>query len=315
MAQSSEIKKHIRSIHEIKQITRAMQLVSQVKMKRSRHLLNLTKPFFLGCVRTMEEMVLSEPDSLATLFKGSDKVAGDPYRCLFYVFGAEQGLSGSYALNVVRYAEKLIETVKNDCAEKSLKFTYEIRFLGKIGRERLVHDGYNVKSDWTYRIDNPDFYDATDVANNMFDLYQEKKVDAIYLVYTTMPNQIQAHPIYTRLLPADYQGLHLLLGELFSQDEVLEEEKKADFYRHEKIEWQPDVNKVKDYLGLTYIYGMVYGAFTEAFASEQAVRMTAMNQATENADELLAKLQLEKNRVRQQQITQELNEIISGSIL
>ncbi len=315
MAQSSEIKKHIRSVHEIKQITRAMQLVSQVKMKRSRKLLNLTKPFFLGCVRTMEEMVLSEPNRLASLFKERVKAPGDKYKCLFYVFGAEQGLSGSYALNVVRYAEKLIESTRKECLEKQLKFDYEIRFLGKIGRDRLVHDGYKVKADWTYKIDNPDFYDATDVANNMFDLYQEKQVDAIYLVYSTMPNQIQAHPIYTRLLPTDYQGLHLLLSELFTADEVLEEENTADLYRHEKIEWQPNVDKVKDYLGLTYIYGMVYGAFTEAFASEQVVRMTAMNQATENADSLLAELQLEKNRVRQQQITQELNEIISGSIL
>lgn len=315
MPQNSEIKKHIRSIREIKQITRAMQLVSQVKMKRSRKLLDLTKPFFLGCVRTMEEMMIAEPEALSNLFQIKQKPAGSEWKVLFFVFGAEQGLSGSYSLNVVRFAEKVINDTKARIEKDGYVFSYEIRFLGKIGRERLVRDGYQVNASWNCHIDNPNFYDATDIANNMFDLYHENKVDSIYLVYSTMKNKIQAHPIYTRLMPADYQGLHLLLSELFSQAEIEEEEQRCNFYQHETMEWIPNAHKVKDYLSLTYIYGMVYGAFTESFASEQAVRMTAMNQATDNADELLGKLQIEKNRVRQQQITQELNEIISGSIL
>lgn len=315
MPQSSEIKKHIRSVHEIRQITRAMQLVSQVKMKRSRDLLERTKPFFLSCVRTMEEMLMESPHALDHIFKERNKPAGSVYKVLFYVFGAQQGLAGSYALNVVRFAESIIKQVESKITDKGLKFEYEIRFLGRIGRERLIHDGFNVKANWHSDIDNPDFYDATDVANYMNDMYLEGEVDSIYLIYSTMLNQVTAHPIYTRLFPADYQGLNLLLNELFTKDEIIEEENRLTDYKNRVLEFYPNTELVEGYLSLTYVYGMVYGAFTEAFASEQAVRMTAMSQATDNADAILADLQIEKNRVRQQQITQELTEIISGSIL
>lgn len=148
MPQNSEIKKHIRSIREIKQITRAMQLVSQVKMKRSRKLLDLTKPFFLGCVRTMEEMMIAEPEALSNLFQIKQKPAGSEWKVLFFVFGAEQGLSGSYGLNVVRFAEKVINDTKARIEKDGYVFSYEIRFLGKIGRERLVRDGYQVNASW-----------------------------------------------------------------------------------------------------------------------------------------------------------------------
>ncbi len=306
MEQLSEIKKRINSVKDIKQMTRAMQLISAVKMRRARQQLERTMPFFTLCAETMVELDEMGANIDNRFFTLRQKKKGETWKIGYFVLTGDQGLAGAYNLNVLSTTEHHIRAKTVDNIQKGLNTTVQLYVAGRIGKERLMRDGFDVVEDFQYPINAPTYSRARDIADYIHDLYVNEELDLVYFIYTKMESAITMKPIVTRVLPVNPKALaELVPPELRQVNRGI----KAT----SEVEFAPSVGAVVNYLINTYLNGMVYGVLTEAYASEQTARMTAMDNATDNAEEMLDKLTLMNNQARQAKITNELSEIVGGA--
>lgn len=306
MEQLSDIKKRIKSVTDIKQMTRAMQLISAVKMRRARSQLGRTLPFFALCAETMVELRASGAFAEHPFFNVRQKQKGETWRIGYFILTGDQGLAGAYNHNVLQTTEQHIQFKTIDNIRKGLQTTVRLYVAGSIGKDRLIRDGFDVVQDFKYPISEPTYYRARDISDYIYDLYVTHELDLVYFIYTKIESAVSMHPMVTRVLPVNADALQQLVPreyhfELASIEDVAE------------MEYLPDADEVMNYLINTYLNGMVYGVLSEAYASEQTARMTAMDNATENAEEMLAKLTMKSNQARQARITNELSEIVGGA--
>ncbi len=307
MEQLANLKKHIGSIGDIKQMTRAMQLISAVKMRRARSQLEKTMPFFALCADTMVELrdagvVIDNP-----LFMLRQKKKGEVWKIGYFILTGDQGLAGAYNLNVLSTAEKHIHAKIVDNLSKGMMTSAKLYLAGNIGRERLIKEGFDVVEGFRYPINEPTYYRARDISEYILDLFESGTLDLVYFIYTRMESAISMKPIVTRVLPVNPDALDLIVPDRYRQ--------KRGLINGDLLDYVPSSDDVITYLISTYMNGMVYGALTEAYASEQTARMTAMDNATSNADDMLHKLTLVNNQLRQSRITAELSEIVGGAEL
>lgn len=306
MEQIYDLKKRMRSIREISKMTNAMHLVSAVKTKNARSQLSRTLPFFDLCRATMAEIYIQSPEIRHPFFLRHSKKKSDPWIVGYFILTGDRGLAGAYNLNVIRTAEDAIRNHMYIKAKEGIQVQPRLFIAGRTGRDTLEKDGFDVVKDFKYPIESPTFYRARDISEYIHDLYDDWKLDEVYAIYTEIKSAVNIKPVIVKLIP-------------ISSDDLLE---GVDLDAYQKmlpdpatinIEFIPSSNEVMDYLANTYLNGMVYGVLTEAFASEQTTRMTAMKNATDSATDMLDELRLLSNRVRQSNITQELNEIVSGA--
>ena len=305
MEQLSDLKKHINSITEIKQMTRAMQLISAVKMRRARTQLEKSIPFFALCAETMVELRDAGATFNNTFFQLRPKKPGETWKIGYFILTGDQGLAGAYNMNVLTTTEKHIRSKMIDNVRKGLNTTAKLYVAGSIGKERLIREGFDVVEDFQYPINEPTYYRARDISDFIHDLYETETLDLVYFIYTRIESAISMKPVVTRILPVNPDVLETIVPQEYRAHRGLE--------AGSSVEYAPSSDDVIQYLINTYLNGMVYGALTEAFASEQTARMTAMDNATENADEMLGKLTLKNNQARQARITSELSEIVGGA--
>jgi len=286
-------------------MTRAMQLISAVKMRHARSQLERTLPFFALCAETMVELHAAGEIMDNPFFQLREKKRGETWKIGYFILTGDQGLAGAYNLNVLATTEKHIRGKVVDNIRKGLKTTAQLYVAGSIGKERLIHDGFTVVDDFKYPISEPTYQRARDISDFISDLYESEVLDLVHFIYTRMESAITMKPMVTRILPVNPNGLEQIIPESYRTRSSLAE--------GSIIEYSPSAEDVVSYLINTYLNGMVYGVLTEAYASEQTARMTAMDNATENAEDMLAKLTLQNNQARQARITSELSEIIGGT--
>ena len=193
-----------------------------------------------------------------------------------------------------------------DNTKKGLSTTYKLFVFGRIAREKLKRDGYNVDDDFSYPISQPTFYQAKEVASTIKEKFLSGEYDLIYLIYTKMESAINMKPIIMRLLPIDKKSTSAILPDNMEDAGVALENGSS-------IEYSPNPESVFNFLVNTYLNAIIYGAMVEAYSSEQTARMTAMDNASKNADDMIKELELLSNRARQTKITNELTEIINGA--
>ncbi|MDD2533079.1 MAG: ATP synthase F1 subunit gamma [Eubacteriales bacterium] len=306
MAQISEIKKRISGVNDIKQMTRAMQLISAVKMRRARQQLEKTLPFFMLCAKTMVELDEMGVHIDHPFFQLRKHKTGDTWKIGYFILTGDQGLAGAYNLNVLTTTEKHIRMKTVDNVQKGMNTETKLYVAGKIGKERLARNGFDVDKNFHYAINAPTFYRARDIADYIYDLYVSGQLDLVYFIYTKMESAINMTPMVTRVLPVNAKALSELVPTGFDLP-------GRGIQANSDIEYVPSLDHVIDYLINTYMNGMVYGVLTEAYASEQTARMIAMDNATDNASDMMEKLTLESNRARQSKITNEISEIVGGA--
>lgn len=306
MERPVDIKKRIRSVSDIRQLTRAMQLVSAAKMRRSKLQHDLVYPFFSLCAESMLEIRRSCEEIDNEFFRLREKKEGQTWRIGYFVLTGDQGLAGAYNNNVVQITEEHIREKILDNIHKGLKTEYTLYVFGDVGRDKLISDGYIVDPDFSFPITEPTYYEAREVANIIRRKYTSRELDLVYLIYTKMESAINMKPVISRVVPVNTKGLESFLPEGLTDAGIALEKGSI-------IEYEPDANAVFSFLIDTYLNAILYGALVEAFASEQTARMTAMDHATENADEMLKNLRLKGNRARQSAITTELTEIVNGA--
>ncbi|MGI6334744.1 MAG: ATP synthase F1 subunit gamma [Saccharofermentanales bacterium] len=305
MAQRADLKKRINSVTDIKQMTNAMQLISAVKMRRARSQLETTMPFFAACAETMVKLCDAGFERNNPFFQLHHKKRGETWKIGYFILTGEQGLAGAYNMNVISTATNHIRQKIMENVRKDLKTSARLFVAGKIGKEQLIREGFDVVADFQYPISEPTYYRAREISDFIHDLYDNGELDLIYFVYTQIESSIAMKPIVTRILPVNPSGLEELIPGQYRADYGLS--------MGGTVEYRPEADDVLNHLISTYLTGMVYGALTESYASEQTARMIAMDHATENAEELLRKLTIKSNQARQNRITNELAEIVGGA--
>jgi F-type H+-transporting ATPase subunit gamma len=291
MANMREIKLRIKSIKEERQITKAMKLIAASKLKKARQQLEQTTPYF-NKVKTTIADILMHSSSIENTFFDSRNSKAEKTTGIIILTG-DKGLAGGYNHNVIKLAEGLIKDVANPL----------LFIAGHVGRNYFSRKNSSMFEDFDYPVQNPNVYRAREIADIILNLFRHNELDEVYLVYTDMVSAIKLVPRVVKLLPLTLDDLKADIG--FDENNQV----KLD----DMINYEPTPKAVFDVLIPKYVKGIVYGAFVEAFTSEQSARMTAMDNATANADDMLQALNLFYNRARQAAITQEISEIVSGA--
>lgn len=282
MASMRDIKRRKGSIQSTQQITKAMKLVSTVKLQRSKqHALN-SKSYFNYMYSTVQSM-LAKAGSINHVYVTGNEAE----KKAVIVISGNRGLAGGYNSNVVKLITKG-ELKKEDL----VMYT-----VGKKGREAFTRYGYELAEDYSEMIESPEYVDAMRLCASLLNRYRQGEIGEIYLAYTAFKNTVSHIPTLMKLLPVD-------------QEAIVEDGKEDDKV---PMNFEPAEEEALELIIPKYVSSIIYGAMIEAVASENGARMQAMDSATSNAEEMIDKLTLQYNRARQGSITQELTEIIAGA--
>ena len=288
MAGAREIQARIKSIQDTMKITNAMYMISSAKLKKARKNLENTQPYFEMLQRTIARIVRHLPEMEHRYFEdGQAKEKPDKKRG-YIVVAADKGLAGAYNHNVIKLTEECLEQ-----GSENLLFV-----VGELGREYFIQHKIPVHMEFRYTVQDPNLTRARDISDYVISLYEEQKLDEIYVIYTYAVNSMQVEAKVQRLLPLKKEALAAAIP--------------ADVYV-EDIRMIPTAKDVLENVVPDYVTGFIYGALVESFCSEQNSRMMAMEAATDNAEKILKELKITYNRVRQGAITQEITEVIAGA--
>lgn len=288
MASMRDIKRRKGSIQSTQQITKAMKLVSTVKLQRARQNAERSQNYFTCMYETVTSILdrtigMKHPYLDGT---GSGKKA-------IIVMTSNRGLAGGYNSNIV----KLVT------GSGFAKEDVVIYAVGKKGRDALDRQGYEVAVDASDIAEEPVYADAMALAKRLLSSFEKGEISEIYLAYTHFKNTVSHIPTLLKLLPVQMPDRQE------EPAETAETEEKISAPMNFEMEDEDALNLLIP----KYITSLIYGGLVESVASENGARMQAMDSATSNAEEMIEDLTLMYNRARQGSITQELTEIIAGA--
>ncbi len=281
MASSTrDIKRKIRSVNSTMQITKAFELVSTAKLKRARDRMDITKPYF-DTIQTAVHDILSADKSIKSKFVSS----GHGVKPLYIVVSSDRGLCGGYNINAIK---KSIENVTSKSDAKYIA-------VGKKAYDTLRQNGFNVIDSFLYISEKPEFAHAVQISKAATSLLEKGEIDSIHFVYTRFVSTISQEATDLLLLPIERPAA------------------SEDGQASEFVNYEPSAEEVLKYIIPKYVESTIYGGMIESSASEQAARRIAMENASDNAEEIIEDLTLFFNRARQAAITQEISEIVGGA--
>lgn len=273
MANMKDIKNRIKSVSSTMQITKAMELVASSKLKKARNRAENAKPYFDTITQAMHSAMSTNKNSIWTKSR-------DIKNTTHIVIAGDRGLAGGYNSNVLKLAKANINGENN---------------IITIGEK--ASDFFKKASDKFLDIsENLTYADAGDVGKIALDNFVSGATDEVYLYYTELVSPLLQEAKVMKLLP------------------LAQKETKEDIGTLGTLaEYDPSPESVLSSIIPMYLSGVIYGAITESFASEQAARRIAMENATDNASDMIDNLSLIYNRARQGAITQEISEIVAGA--
>ena len=282
MASMRDIKRRKGSIQSTQQITKAMKLVSTVKLQRAKANAEKSQNYF-RCMYNTVQSILAKTANLEHRYL---KPGAEGKKAVI-VITSNRGLAGGYNSNVT----KLI--TRGELADEDLC----IYAIGKKGKDALQRR-YEIKADYSDVIEEPAYGDAMAISKDVLDAFEAGEISEIYLAYTAFKNTVVHIPTLLRLLPVAVEEKEE--GSEAAEDKAL-------------MNFEPEDDEALDMIIPKYITSLIYGGMVESVASENGARMQAMDSATSNAEEMIDNLTLLYNRARQGSITQELTEIIAGA--
>ncbi|RLQ22026.1 F0F1 ATP synthase subunit gamma [Seongchinamella sediminis] len=283
MAAGKEIRTKISSIQSTQKITSAMEMVAASKMRRAQDRMQLGKPY----ARRMRSVV-GHIANAAPEYKHMYMEQREVRRVGYIIVSTDRGLCGGLNINLFK------TTVKSMKAWNEQGVEIELSLVGAKAAAFFNSYGGNVTAAVRDLGEEPSLADLIGGVKAMLDAYADGKIDRLYLVSNEFVNTMTQTPTVEQLLP-------------------LEAEESDEMKHHWDYIYEPDAKELLEGLLTRYIESQVYQAVVENGACEQAARMLAMKNATENAGELIDDLQLIYNKARQAAITQELSEIVSGA--
>jgi F-type H+-transporting ATPase subunit gamma len=282
-----DLRRRIRSVKNTQQITKAMKMVSAAKLRRAQQQVIASRPY-ARLLNDIISSVLSE--------YGDSDVAGHPLltkrpekKTLLLLLSGDKGLCGAFNSNILKEARKFI-------ASKG-EAQVELELIGKKGRDYYARRSIPIAGEWINVFSKVEFMTAQQIAKRVMERYAEGEIDSVYILYSEFKSAVSQIPTLKQALPIEPSA----------------EAQEADAPQAtEYLYAQPPEELFKTLLP-RYVEVMVYQSMLESAASEHSARMASMEAATRNAGEMIDKLTLHLNRVRQASITTEIIEIVSGA--
>ncbi len=279
MPSVSDIRRRIKSVKNIEQITKAMKMVAAARLRRAQERAAASKPY----TEKMQEVLVS--------VAGACGDAEHPLlavrkvnRTAYLVLSADKGLAGAYSSNLMKeVVAHMVGREKADCP---------LITVGRKSRDYFKRRDYDVAVEFSGFSEKPTYQHAIALAKEVAEGFVRGDYDEVYLAYTQFYSPITQKPTTVKLLPLTQPG-----GE----------------QEHREYIYEPSAVDVLGQLLPKYLESVIYGGLLQSAASELGARMTAMGSATDNAEELIAKLVLNYNKVRQATITREISEIVGGA--
>ncbi len=313
MANLKAIRDRIASVKNTKKITEAMRLVAAAKVRRAQEQVNSTRPFADSLAQVLYNIQgkLQFEDVDLPLFQQREvkKVA-------LVVVSGDRGLCGGYNTNVIRRAENRAK----ELTAQGIEYTYVL--IGRKAVQYFTNDLRNAPTEKTFvgLEQIPTASEASEIGEELLSLFLAEEVDKVELIYTKFVSLIASKPVIQTLMPLSTQGLEVKDDEIFrlttkggqfgvERDSVTSE---VEEYPKDTI-FEQDPVQILDALLPLYLNNQILRSLQEAAASELAARMTAMNNASDNATELMGTLTMSYNKARQAAITQELSEVVAGA--
>jgi F-type H+-transporting ATPase subunit gamma len=289
MTNLRDVRLRMRSIRQALQVTKAMNLISTAKLRKSRRTLLGMEPYFTRIQKIMFDILSGTTIEKSRFIRPPGNT--DSARTAIIVITSDKGLAGDYNANIFHQVDMLCSKVKNPV----------LILIGAIGYGYFINSPWLILENFSFMGRMPDLDDAKEIAEFVISQYGWGMFDEVHIVYTHMYSAVKLVPRERELLPLDIKQI---------QQEF---EKEGDKRRTIHLEYWPSPRKVFDALVPMYVKGVLFGTFIEAYASEQRARMSAMDEASKNAENMLTDLKVYYTRARQASITQEMTEIVGGA--
>jgi F-type H+-transporting ATPase subunit gamma len=280
LANLQDIRRRIKSVKSIQQITKAMKMVAAARLRRAQEAAVANQPYAAKMRQVITDIAGKAGDFNHPLLESREEG-----KSLYLVIASDKGLAGAYASSVFKETTAHIED----------KSAVDLVTVGRKTREHFGNRDYTIVKDYIGISERPQYDDARKIALDLVQRFTEGEYKEIHMVYTRFVSVINSVPTTIKLLP--FGGLGD--GESNSAG--------AEYI------YEPSAGEVLGFLLPQYLVTTIYAALLQASASELSSRMTAMSNATDNAQELIQKLDLHYNKVRQANITREITEIVGGA--
>ena len=291
MASMRDIKRRKSSVESTQQITKAMKLVSTVKLQRAKARAEQSRFYFRAVYETVTSILAKAGEVDHPYLK-----SGENGKKAVILISSNKGLAGGYNSNVI----KLI--TRNDAFNKDNTTIYAI---GKKGKDAFMREGYPIFKDFSEAIEEPVYKDGMIVTDDLLEAFEKGEISEIYLAYTFFKNTVSHVPTLIKLLPVDMDAVQ----QDIDGDGVTDEQPAPTA----PMNFEPADEEALNLIIPKYLSSLIYGALISAQAAENGARMQAMDNATNNAADMIDHLSLLYNRARQGKITTELTEIIAGA--
>ncbi len=280
MASAQDIRRRIKSVRSIEQITKAMKMVAAARLRKAQERAYASQPFTEKIQEVLATVANSRLDVTHPLL-----AKREIKKTAYLILSADKGLAGAYSSNLMKEALAAMEG--------KAKEEISIIAVGRKAKEYFSRRSYQIEREYLGFSERPTYEHAARIAAEVSADFTVGLYDEVYLVYTYFHSPINQQPMHLKLLPA--------------QAPEAAEETTRDFI------FEPSAESVLTVLLPRYLETVIYGGLMQAAASELGSRMTAMGSATDNAEELIHKLVLNYNKVRQATITREISEIVGGA--
>lgn len=279
MANIRDLRRRIKSISNTQKITKAMKAVSAAKMRRAQENVLAARPF----ARRVRD-VLGRVGSASVGLKHPLLAVREANKVAYIVVTADRGLCGGFNSNLIKRAAQEMKNIPN----------LDVVCIGRKGRDFFRRRDFNIAQQYVGVVDAADSGFAREVAKFVMDKYAAEEYDVVYLVYSQFVNVLVQKPIVQKLLPAE-------------PPEGEADGKNVDYI------FEPDAERIMGNLLPMYIENSLFQALLETKAGFYSAQMTAMDNATNNAADMIDSLTLTMNRARQAAITKEISEIVGGA--
>lgn len=282
MAALVDLRQRIKGVKNTQKITRAMKMVAAAKLRRAQSNVLSARPYARRMLGILNSLAIRIDNNGHPLLRVSE----EQKNIELIIITGDKGLCGSFNTNIIKQSEDFLETRE----DKDLF----LNLVGKKGRDYFKKRKFNIKHEFVDIFRKLSYDDAAIIADQLSEEFSENQLDAIYLVYNEFKSVLQQRVVVERLLP---------IADL----ELDRTEEQIDYI------YEPEAKIILEQLLPLHVRTQVWRALLESNAAEQAARMNSMENATTNAQEIIENLTLTMNKLRQQTITRQLIEVVSGA--
>ena len=281
MANLKNIQTQIKSVSSIQKVTKAMKMVAAAKLRRAQERMEQARPYSKRLENLIGNLLIDADASILPLLETRD----DIQKHALLIITSDRGLAGSFNSNIIKKAEEEIDKVgKNNVV---------LICIGKKCYEYFNSRNYQIDYSYSETWNNLNYNQATRIGNGLVSSYLENKFDSLSVIYNYFKNTASQEVLYNQLLPITFEN----------NDEI----------KLNDIIYEPSKKELIQSLVPKFFNTEIWQCLLESFASEQAARMLAMDNATENAKDMISDLKLQFNKARQTAITTEMLEIVGGA--